>query len=220
MAAPTPRFIFPLLAIALIALGCLGSLLYVSDGNAALKEENHWLKLQALETKYTDVRSAVAKGSVTAELRERARALANIYRQNGKEAKAAEIYRLLWLNQDKSKISVPDGLELASIYSDMGAFSSAVDCYETILKQDIADLQSTDPLLVRDYNNLAQCCYLSSCANANAETRKRWLKTSIDNAQLAATLNKSANYSTELRRREVSSVIEQNLALSRSDLSN
>jgi tetratricopeptide (TPR) repeat protein len=211
-------YLGPFLAFSLVLLACLGSLLFVSDGNALLKEKNHWRELGVQAGKYGDVESAVAKGKIPDGLRARARELAAIYRQNEKPLKAASVYRLLWLVPDGSKISVADGLELASLYGDMGDFSGSLDCYKYILKQDMDDLSARDPALVRDYNNIAQCCYMAGCATADPANRKNWFKTAIANANIAGELCHYAAYENEERRKEAREVIEQNLKLSRQEI--
>jgi tetratricopeptide (TPR) repeat protein len=206
-----------LAALALGSFTCLGSLLYVSDANAPLKGSNHWQMLDAQESRYGDVQRQISgllklpeaqiNGSIfKAGEKKRARELALIYRQQGKQEKAAEIYRLLWLSADKG-FNTEDGLALAATYTDMGGFPSAILSYQKILAYDQTsadiDPRSRNALVARDLNNLGQCYYTVACATARGDTRKKYLHWAKEQFIAAAKLTSAERESA---------LINQNLA--------
>lgn len=209
-----------LLSGALLVAGCLGSILYVSDGNPALKGANYWTSLTNIENSYGDVQAAVKSGHIDAALRGRARELAIIYRQNQKPMLACEILRLLWIEPDAKSISIDDALELAGTYTDLGSFSSAVECYQTIMAQDKQLHGPRSAELVRDYSNLAQCCYLAGAAQAEPTNRKLWLNTAIKYGDIASKLARETVYSDSAKQIGAQQIIDQNTNLARSDLAN
>ncbi len=209
-----------LISGALLVAGCLGSVLYVSDGNPALKGENYWTSLAASESGFGDVKAALKSGHIEPALREKARALAFIYRQNEKPLLACEIFRLLWIEDGGKSISVVDGLELAGTYADLGSYSSAVECYQTIMAQDRQSHGPRSPELVRDYSNLSQCCYLAGAAQAEPNNRQRWLAAAIKYGDIASKLAGETLYSDPSRQASARAVIEQNTKLAKSDLTN
>lgn len=209
-----------LLSAALLIAGCLGSLLYVSDGNPALQGENYWTNLTNSENSYSDVKAAVKTGLIKPALRARARELAIIYKQNQKPMLACEILRLLWIEPDGKSISVDDALELAGTYADLGSFSSAVECYQTIMAQDKQTHGPRSPELVRDYSNLAQCCYLAGAAQSEPTNRQSWLNTAIKYGDIASQLASQTAYSDSSKQAGIQQIIEQNTKLARSDLAN
>lgn len=216
----TGRQVGALLSGALIAAGCLGSLLYVSDGNPALKGDNHWTGLAQSESGFSDVKAALKTGHIEPALRDKARALAFIYRQNEKPMQACEVFRLLWIEDGGKSISVEDGLELAGAYVDLGSYSSAVECYQTIMAQDKQTHGPRSPQLVRDYGNMAQCCYLAGAAQAEPTNRRRWLEAAIKYGDIAKKLAGETSYSDPSRQAGAMAIIEQNTKLAKSDLSN
>ncbi|MBU6454580.1 MAG: hypothetical protein KGS72_22615 [Cyanobacteria bacterium REEB67] len=207
-----------LVALSVGSFACLGSLLYVNDANPPLKVKNHWQSLDEQESGYADIKAQVAallkvaenkldgKSIKSPSAKKRARELALIYRQQGKQEKAAEIYRLLWLSAG-AKFNTEDGLALAATYTDMGGFDSAILSYQKILTY---DQSSTDieakvrqALVARDLNNLGQCYYTVACATAQSDTRKKYLRWARDQFIAAAKL---ANAEEETR------LVRQNLA--------
>lgn len=209
-----------LLSGALLVAGCLGSVLYVSEGNPALKGDNYWTGLAQIESGFADVKAAIKSGHIDPALREKARALAFIYRQNEKPMLACEIFRMLWIEDGGKSISVEDGLELAGAYADLGSYSSAVECYQTIMAQDRQTHGPRSPELVRDYGNLAQCCYLAGAAQAEPTNRRRWLEAAIKYGDIASRLANETLYKDPARQSDARATIDQNTRLAKSDLTN
>lgn len=221
------KAIAPTCAIAFVCFACLASILYVSEGNSSLKADNHWQKLDQEETAYADIKTIIARKKLegrpqeailTEEIKPRARLLASIYRQQGKQAEAAEIYRLLWLSSGNSPSFGSDARELASLYTDMAAFPSAVESYKKILQYDRDRLPPSDPGIARDLNNLGQCYYTAGCGTLDPKLRRQyfvWAKEQFGFAQ-----NIAAHLSSPERDKVDQSIIQLNQALATMDLDN
>jgi tetratricopeptide (TPR) repeat protein len=213
------KAIAPIGAVAFICLGCLGSILYVNESNPALIEDNHWLKLDQSESQYADVIKFFADGKdhvIPPNMRQKARELATIYREQDKQDKAASIYRMLWVSTADSPEFAEDARALASIYTDMGAFPSAVESYQKILQYDRGRLAPTDPGLARDLNNLGQCYYTAACAANDAKVRHQyfvWAKEQFESAR-----NSGGQSTSTERGRFDRLIIELNQKLVDSDL--
>ncbi|MBS1993293.1 MAG: hypothetical protein JSS86_16495 [Cyanobacteria bacterium SZAS LIN-2] len=170
----------PSAAAAFICAVCLVSILYVNSANDNLKENNRWQTLTREEGAYPDIKQHMAAKNpapLTGTTGQRARELASIYRQEGKQEEAAAIYRLLWLSAPPgySRDFAADARDLASLYTDMGAFSSAVASYQKILQYDQNWLPANDPRIACDLNNLGQCYYTAGCAAAEPGLRRKYL---------------------------------------------
>lgn len=152
-----------LILFSFIAAACTASLLAVqAPHNGAVK--NHWQELDRAEAGFTNLKSELA-GGLPAAKRQQARQLAAIYRQKGKQAEAAAIYRLLWNQPDEPAQFVRDGRELAAIYLEMAAFSSAIESYQKILAYDQSRLSNDDHEIALDLNNLGLCYFVAgSCS--------------------------------------------------------
>ena len=167
----------------------MGSILYVSEGNSALKEKNHWQNLDQEESKYADLKTRVLDKhvqNIAAEDLVRARELASIYRQQGKQEDAALIYRKLWVTQANLPSFTSDGRELAALYTDMGSYASAVESYQKLLQYDRAQLPASDPAITRDLNNLGQCYYTAGCGTTDNKTRRQYFIWAREQFALAA----------------------------------
>ncbi len=145
-----------------VSVASISSVLAVSERNKSALP-NHWqeLELKAGDAKFNLVKAAVKKQQIEPDLLPAARELATIYRQLGKQQDAAKIYRILWLAKQEPKRFVEDALELASLYSEMSAFTYAIESYQKILEFDRLRFPANDPTIARDLNNLAVCyrCY-------------------------------------------------------------
>lgn|GEM_PF-748034 len=181
------KAIAPVVVLAFITFACLASLLYVNEGNNTLKENNRWQVLAQEESRYVDIQVLMSKRPKTLpqSLWIRSRELASRYRETDRQDKAADIYLALWLSQcgsgtpDKTGASyspsfVADARELAGLYTDMAAFSSAIESYQKILQYDQTRLSSDDPAIACDLNNLGQCYYTAGCAEANKPLRQKY----------------------------------------------
>ena len=115
-------------------------------------------------------------------LRPRARLLANLYRQQGKQAEAATIYRILWVAAG-DKFNVTDGRELAAIYTDMGGSASAIESYQKIISYDRSTANQAS--VATDLNNLGQCYYITACTAADPQQRKQYLLASQEQYRAA-----------------------------------
>jgi len=211
----------PTCAIVLVCLACLGSTLYVSDANLSLKQDNHWQKLQQEESLYSDIKSIVASKTakvLPVEAQARARELASIYRQEGKQEEAAALYRMLWDSDGNKPSFIPDALELASIYTDMGGFASAVETDQKILRYDRDRLPPSDPAIARDINNLGQCYYTAGCGTADPKLRKQYFVWAKE--EYAAAQKLTGNIGSSERNKVDQKIIQLNQALVNMDLDN
>ena len=76
------------------------------------------------------------------------------------------------------------------------------------------------PELVRDYDNLAQCCYIAGAAQAEPTNRRRWLEAAIKYGDMASRLANETLYKDPAIQAGVRATIEQNTRLAKSDLTN
>ena len=196
-----------MLAALVLGLGTLGSMTYVAQSNSTLNKPNYW---QSLEEEI-----ARLQASAPDDLRDRrtARKLAALLRQNNEQDKAAEILRDLWLKPAEPEEFVVDALELASIYTEMGAFDSAIESYEKILDFDRSRLNSKDPQLVRDYTNLAQCYYITACASGDQKKRSNYLEKARLTYETASHKLALTDFESAATKEQVKATIAENLAL-------
>lgn len=156
-----------LLLFSFIAAACTASLLAVQtpDGASDRSVKNHWQELEKAEAGFDALKAELAGGRLPGAKRQEARHLAAIYRQEGKLAEAAAIYRLLWNEPDPPAQFVRDGRELAAIYLEMAAFPSAIESYQKILAYDRSRLAGDDHEIALDLNNLGLCYFVAgSCS--------------------------------------------------------
>ncbi|HNM50411.1 MAG TPA: hypothetical protein PKN86_11925 [Candidatus Obscuribacter sp.] len=196
-----------MLAALVLGLGTLASMTFVAQSNSALNEPNYWQSLEG------EIGRLKESASTVNQDRRAARKLAALLRQNNEQDKAAEILRALWLKPAQPEEFVVDALELASLYTEMGAFDSAIESYEKILDFDRGRLKSKDPQLVRDYTNLAQCYYIKACACGDPQERSSYLEKARLTYITAKDKLALADFENAARKEQVRATIAENLAL-------
>ena len=75
---------------------------------------------------------------------------------------------------------VRNGLNLAGIYQDRGAFKEALQSYEGILQYERSRLGEKDVRVARDYNNLGICTYLESQTIIDASKRQEMCASALE----------------------------------------
>ena len=156
-----------------VSVASISSVLAVSERcNSGLPNHFQTLESNSNDSKFDAVKAAVKKQQLQPELLPKARELANIYRQLGKQQEAAKICRILWLTSKEPEQFVKDALELASLYSDMTAFTYAIESYKKILEYDRLRFSPNHPAIARDLNNLAVCYRCYGVSLTDPEKRK------------------------------------------------
>jgi len=153
---------------ALIILACTASVIAVSEKNQG--ERNYWALTNYEDRQFADVKAALAKGGLSQSMWPRARQLAVVYRQQNKMAEAANIYRILWPLEKNPDDFIALALDLASVYSDMGGFASALPIYKEVFAYD-KRLGKDNSVIARDYNNLAVCYRAMASTSADPAVR-------------------------------------------------
>lgn len=106
------------------------------------------------------------------------RELALLSWQNGEVRPAAALITKLWATDTADTTItynhgfVDDCLLLGGMYQSDGSFPAALRCYNSLLEYESARLKRNDPVITRDYNNLAVTYYLSGNAATSDNQRK------------------------------------------------
>lgn len=201
-----------LFASLVLSAGILGSMVYVNEANTALKETNHW---QNLEGEKLSLAALYAQGKLD---RVGKRRLAAAYRQDGELDKSAELLRKLWIEPASAEDFSKDAQELASLYSEMGAFDSALESYRSILDFDKARLSRADAQIGRDLTNLAACHYLKACCQSEPLARRKELQQSLKLYGDARRTIAAVDTISLEKRKQMLEVIDGNMQLARLDL--
>lgn len=201
-----------LLAALALSAAVLASMTFVNEANDTLRESNHW---QNLEREKLSLGSLYAQGKLD---REGKRRLAAVYRQEGELDKSAALLRALWIEPASAEQFNKDAQELASLYSEMGAFDSALESYRSILAFNKRRLSLTDAQIGRDLTNLAVCQYLKACCESEPLARRKELQKSLCLYADARRSIVSADNLSAGRRKQMIELIDDNMKLARLDL--
>ncbi|MBN8662919.1 MAG: hypothetical protein J0M35_21310 [Candidatus Obscuribacter phosphatis] len=201
-----------LLAALALSAAVLASMTFVNESNDALRESNHW---QHLESEKLSLGSLYAQGKLD---RTGKRRLAAVYRQDGELDKSVALLRALWIEPASVEDFNKDAHELASLYSEMGAFDSALESYRSILAFNKKRLSFGDAQIGRDLSNLAVCQYLKACCQSEPLARRKELQKSLSLYLDARRFIVSADNLTAESRKQMLEVIDDNMKLARLDL--